>query len=72
MFRNGSKRVQKCQIYSYVSESDGCTISDMISSYFKYIETKELIYNLPTHMIPEERLKLEKRYCHFYQSMIKR
>lgn len=60
-----AKECKKCQIYSYVSESDGCTISDMISSYFKYIETKELIYNLPTHMIPEERLKLEKKILSF-------
>ena len=60
-----AKECKKCQIYSYVSESDGCTISDMISSFFIYIETKELIYNLPTHMIPEERLKLEKKILSF-------
>ena len=60
-----AKECKKCQIYSYVSESDGCTISDMISSFFIYIETKELIYNLPSYMPPKKRLDLEYKILYF-------
>lgn len=55
----------KCQIYSYVSESDDCTIREMIYNYYRYVEIKELIYHLPTHMNPKSRLDLEYKILYF-------
>lgn len=56
---------RKCQIYSYVSESDDCTIREMINNYYSYVEIKELIYHLPTHMNPKNRLDLEYKILYF-------
>lgn len=55
----------KCQIYSYVSESDGCIIRRMIYNYYRYVEIKGLIYHLPTHMNPKSRLDLEYKILYF-------
>lgn len=55
----------KCQIYNYVSESDGYTIRTMIYNYNRYVEIKKFIYHLPSHMPPKKRLDLEYKILYF-------